>query len=127
MTILLGLILLVTAATVTLVGMVMQAGGSQGFLFGVEVGVVGMVGLALVRGDVGRRRALRRLRRVSDRCRSETDEAVRDRDRLVRELRAERTHLPVPVPAPIPIPIPIPIAVPVAVPVEALDGDRAGR
>jgi hypothetical protein len=74
MTILLGLVLLLTAAVVTLTGTLMDADGSQGFLFGVEVGVVGMLGLRLVRGDGGRRAATRRSCRVRRR-RRETHEA----------------------------------------------------
>jgi hypothetical protein len=93
---LLGVILLFTAAAVTVAGTLTQAGGSQGFLFGVDVGVVGMIGLGFVRGDVGRRTASRRLRQVSDPYRSETSNALPDRDRLLRELHEKRAHDPTP-------------------------------
>jgi hypothetical protein len=85
MTILLGLVLLITAVVVAVVGTLTQAGGSHLFLFGVEVGVVGMVGLGLVRGDVDRRVTSRRLRLVRDRSLRERGEEMRDRDRLVQD------------------------------------------
>jgi hypothetical protein len=95
MTTLLGLFLLITSMAVTLTGTLLNAGGSQGFLFGVEVGVIGMIGLGLVRSDVGRRTAAHRLRVATDRGRRETGLALQERDRLVRELRDERARPPV--------------------------------
>ena len=127
MTILLGLILLFTAAALTLVGTVLHVGGTQGFPFGVEVGIVGMIGLGLVRGDVGRRTASRRLRRVSERYQDETSEAVRDRDRLAGELQAERAHLPAPLIAPLIDTLVAPLVDTLVAPVDAFDGDGSGR
>jgi len=66
MAILLGLILVITALVLTLTGTAMQFGGPQGFLFGVEVGVVGMIGMRWVRGEVGERVAAHRPRPAGD-------------------------------------------------------------
>jgi hypothetical protein len=101
MTFLLGLIMLVTAVAMVFAGAVMHVSDSRGFLFGVETGIVGMLGLALIRGDVGRRTARRRLRRVSDRYRRETAEALRDRDQNARDLCEECAHLPAHLSAPV--------------------------
>jgi hypothetical protein len=90
-TILLGLVLLITAVCLAIFGV--QGIGlptGQPFLFGIEVGVAGMLGLRLVRGDLGRRLASRRLRRLRGRSVREIGEVVRDRDRLVLELRELR-------------------------------------
>lgn len=96
MTILLGLLLLVAAVVLAFVGVLTTAGpfsatGSNAFLFGLEVGVVGMLGLRLVRGDVDRRLALRRLHRLQERLLSDTREVTLDRDRLAGELAGELT------------------------------------
>jgi hypothetical protein len=91
MMILLGLIFLVVAVCVALLGL-QGIGLPTGrlFLIGIEVGVVGMVGLRLVRGDIRGRRAARRLRRLHDRSLNEITEVIRDRDRLALELREIR-------------------------------------
>jgi len=94
MTILLGLLLLVAAVVIALVGVLTNAAGMPGahgntFLFGIEVGVVGMLGLRLVRGDVDRRLALRKLHRLQERLLSDNREVTLDRDRLAAELAGE--------------------------------------
>jgi hypothetical protein len=96
MTILLGLLLLVAAVVIALVSLLTDAGRvsaahGNAFLFGLEVGVVGMLGLRLVRGDVDRRLALRKLHRLQERLLSETREVTLDRDRLAGELAGELT------------------------------------
>jgi hypothetical protein len=64
--------------------------GGNLFLFGIEVGIVGMVGLRLVHGDVGRRLSARRLGRQRTDLMHETSVVTLDRDRLARELLEER-------------------------------------
>lgn len=106
MTILLGLILLAAALVVAVVGVLTSTGGSGAlpgdvtllgvhahmlpggnlFLFGIEVGIVGMIGLRLVHGDVGRRLAARQLGRQRLSLRDETRVVTLDRDRLAQEL-----------------------------------------
>jgi hypothetical protein len=94
MTTLLGLVLVVAASCLAVLG-VQGIGPSTGplFLFGIEVGITAMVGVRLVRGDLGNRLASRRFRRLSELSQRETGELTRERDRLVRELSQARALL----------------------------------
>jgi hypothetical protein len=112
-TILLGLVLLFAALAVAVIGAVTSTTGSTTvpgdvtilgvhaqvlpggnlFLFGIEVGIVGMIGLRLIHGDVGRRLATRRLGRQRMSLKEETRAVERDRDRLARELLRQRAGL----------------------------------
>ena len=80
MKVLIGLVLLVSAVGLAVVGALTHPEGPQVFVTGVEVGVVGMLGLRLVRGDVDRRLASHRLRLARDTSRRELAEALRARD-----------------------------------------------
>jgi hypothetical protein len=117
----------------------------QLFLYGVVVGVVGMLGLSILTGAFTRRLASSGARRELRDSRRETTSARADSDRLTRQLddehvaRAEAetstpaspqpTTLPKPspplparpgptIPAPIPAPVPAPVPVPVPAPAE---------
>jgi hypothetical protein len=114
MIILLGLLLVIAAAGVATVGVATNSGGAhtsgeafvvfghsftglstgQLFLFGIVVGVVGMLGLALLLGAFNRRLASRGSRRELKGSRREGAALRLDRDRLTQELDDARRENP---------------------------------
>jgi membrane protein implicated in regulation of membrane protease activity len=117
-----GLILLVIALVVGLVGVLTNLGagaamtggfsffglpveGSTGqlFLFGIIVGAIGMLGVGMVFGALGRRQAARRELRDS---RREAADLRRQHDQLARDLEQERAQRATTASAPAPAPAP---------------------
>jgi hypothetical protein len=116
MIVIIGLVLVVAAAGVAVAGVAANNGTAhplgddftvlglhlsglstgQLFLYGVVVGVVGMLGLSMLLGAFSRRAASRGSQRELKEARRETTAARRDRDQLARQLDDERAeHLPV--------------------------------
>jgi hypothetical protein len=140
MIVLVGLLVLVVAVLVAVAGVMTNSGGGhqvggaftlfgqhvtglstgQLFLYGVVVGVVGMLGLSMLTGAFTRRLASSGARRELRGSRRETTAARADSDRLTRQLDDERAALaqartptpaspqPQPLPAPLPTPLPTP-------------------
>jgi H+/gluconate symporter-like permease len=116
MIVIIGLVLLIAAAGVAVAGVAANSGTAhplgddftvlglhlsglstgQLFLYGIVVGVVGMLGLSMLLGAFSRRTASRESRRELKESRRETTAARRDRDELARQLDDERAeHQPV--------------------------------
>lgn len=66
----------------------------QVFLYGIIVGVVGMLGLSLLLGVFNKRLASRRSRRALKGSQQESQELRTDRDRLSQQLDDEHTERP---------------------------------
>lgn len=64
----------------------------QLFLYGIVVGVVGMVGLGLLLGPINRRLASRRSRRALKGSKQESELLRTDRDRLTQQLDDEHSQ-----------------------------------
>lgn len=62
------------------------------FLYGIVVGVAGMLGLSMLLGVFNKRLASRRSRRELKQSRSETEALRAERDQLNRQLEAERAE-----------------------------------
>jgi hypothetical protein len=112
MMVIIGLLVLIAAAAVAVVGVATNTGSAhplggdfaifgqhlsglstgQLFLCGIVVGVVGMLGLSLLLGPFTRRLASRGSRRELKGSRRETIDVRQDRDRLTQQLDAERTE-----------------------------------
>ena len=112
MMVILGLLLLIAAAGVAVAGVATNSGTAhplgdtfvifgqsltglstgQLFLYGVVVGVVGMLGLAMLLGTFNRRLASRGSRRALKGSRSESAALRLDRERLSQQLDDERTE-----------------------------------
>lgn len=106
MIVIIGLLLLIAAAVVAVLGVATNSGGAhplgdsfalfghhlnglstgQLFLFGIAVGVAGMLGLSLVLGPLTRRMASRGLRRELKGSQRETTDLRQDRDQLAQQL-----------------------------------------
>ena len=111
MIVIVGLLILIVAIVVAVAGVTTNSGGShavgdsfgifgqhmsslstgQLFLFGIGVGVVGMLGLSMLMGVFSRRLASRGSRRELMGSRRETTAVREDRDRLSQQLDDERT------------------------------------
>ncbi len=111
MIVIVGLLILIVAIVVAVAGVATNSGGShavgdsfgifgqhmsslstgQLFLFGIGVGVVGMLGLSMLMGVFSRRLASRGSRRELMGSRRETTAVREDRDRLSQQLDDERT------------------------------------
>ena len=109
MIVIVGLIVVIATAVVAIAGVAANSGGAhqsgesfvilgrhldglstgQLFLYGIVVGVVGMLGLSMLLGAFTRGLASREARRELKGSRGETTVARRDRDRLTRQLDAE--------------------------------------
>lgn len=112
MIVIIGLLVLILAIVVAVAGVTTNSGGSHSvgdsfgifgqhmsslstgelFLFGVGVGVVGMLGLSMLMGVFSRRLASRGSRRELMGSRRETTAVRADRDRLSQQLDDERTE-----------------------------------
>ncbi len=110
MIVLLGLVVLIVAVAVAVVGVVSNSGSAhplgdsftiagqhltglstgQLFLLGIAVGVLGMLGLSMLLGAFSRRLASRGSRRELRGSRRETEAMRVDRDRLNQQLDVER-------------------------------------
>lgn len=110
MIVIIGLLVLIVAVVVAVAGVSTNGGAThpvgdfgvfgqhisglstgQLFLFGIGVGVVGMLGLSMLLGVFSRRLASRGSRRELTGSRRETTAARADRDRLSQQLDDERT------------------------------------
>ncbi len=123
MVVLVGLLFLIVSALVTVAAVMTNGGGGhpvggaftvfgqhmtglstgQLFLYGVVVGVIGMLGLSMLMGAFTRRLASSGARRELRGSRLETTAARADSDRLARQLddeRTERAEAETPAPAP---------------------------
>jgi hypothetical protein len=112
----LGLLALIAAAALAVVGVATNSGSAhplgdsftiaglhlsglstgQLFLYGIVVGAVGMLGLSMLLGGFSRRAASRGSRRELKGSRRETTAARLERDRLTRQLDDEHTERPRP-------------------------------
>jgi len=112
MIVVIGLLVLIAAAGVAVAGTAANSGGAhplgdsfvifgqsltgfsvgQVFLFGIVVGVVGMLGLAMLFGTFNRRLASRRSRRALKGSRRESAALRADRERLTQQLDDERSE-----------------------------------
>ncbi|MFZ0157825.1 MAG: hypothetical protein WAL50_02255 [Kineosporiaceae bacterium] len=112
MILIIGLLILIAAAGVAVAGVVANSGSAhalgesfvifgqsvtglstgQLFLYGIVVGVVGMLGLAMLLGTFNRRLASRGSRRALKGSRSESAALRLDRERLTQQLDDERTE-----------------------------------
>jgi hypothetical protein len=121
MIVIIGLLILIAAAGVAVAGVAGNSGSThslgdsfvifgqsvtglsagQLFLYGIVVGVVGMLGLAMLLGTFNRRLASRGSRRALKGSRRESAALLLDRERLTQQLDDERTeHSRVDTPAP---------------------------
>lgn len=111
MIVIIGLLVLIAAVGVAVMGVVTNSGSDnalgdtfvvfgqhldglssgQLFLYGIAVGVVGMLGLSMLLGAFTRRMASRRSRRDLKDSQRETSAVRQDRDRLVQQLDDEHT------------------------------------
>jgi hypothetical protein len=112
MMVIIGLLILIAAAAVAVAGVATNRGSAHPlggdfaifgqhlngvstghlFLYGIVVGVVGMLGLSLLLGPFTRRLASRGSRRELKGSRRETTDVRLDRDRLAQQLDAEHTE-----------------------------------
>lgn len=109
MIVIIGLLVLAAAVGVAVMGVASNTGHALGdsfvifgqhlhglssgqlFLYGIAVGVVGMLGLSMLLGAFTRRMASRRSRRALRDSQRETAVVREDRDRLVQRIDVERT------------------------------------
>jgi hypothetical protein len=114
MIVIIGLLVLIAAAALAVAGVATNSGSAhplgdtfvvfgqhlnglstgQLFLYGIVVGIVGMLGLSMLLGAFNRRLASRGSRRELKESRRETAVLRDDRDRLVQRLDDERTESP---------------------------------
>ena len=111
MVVIIGLVVLIAAAAVVVIGVFSNSGsahalgnfgvfglhvnnGTTGklFLYGTLVGVIGTLGLALLWGAFARRLASGGMRRELKNTKRETENLRDDRDRLNKELEIERNN-----------------------------------
>lgn len=112
MILIIGLLILIAATGVAVAGVVANSGSAhplgdsfvifgqsvtglsigQLFLYGIVVGVVGMLGLAMLLGTFNRRLASRGSRRALKGSQSESAALRLDRERLTQQLDDERTE-----------------------------------
>lgn len=112
MIVIVGLLILIATAAIAVAGVATNSGSAHAlgdsfvvfgqhldglstgelFLYGIVVGVVGMLGLSMLLGAFTRRQASRRSRRELKESRHETTAVRQDRDRLVQQLDDEHTE-----------------------------------
>jgi hypothetical protein len=120
MVVIIGLLVLIVAVVLAVAGVLTNTGSShvlnndfgifgqhltglpsgQLFLYGIVVGVAGMLGLSLMLGAFNRRAASRGSRRELKGSQRETEVALLDRDRLTQQLDDERAERQGAVPEP---------------------------
>jgi len=112
MVVIIGLLVLIASVVVAIAGVTSNSGSvhplghdfavfglqitglsiGQLFLYGIVLGVVGMLGLNMLFGVFNKRLASRRSRRELKQSRSETEALRAERDQLNQQLEAERTE-----------------------------------